>query len=550
MTAPRRSLGWRDHAFGLALGVAYVAVLLRTVRGLGYARDEGFYVRAAESYARWFELLARDRHAAMQRSAVDAAWAVNHEHPALLKSLFALSWLAHKKLHLFVDEGTSFRFGGMIFGGLTLWLLYAWGTQARSRAAGLAAALAYATMPRVFYHAHLDCFDAPMAAMWALTAYVYWRSRSGGLGWALATGVVFGLALDTKHNAWFLPPALVLHALLARGGGLRRDLQVGRVRVPLSLVAMATVGPAVFFALWPWLWFDTGARLVGWAQFHLNHEYYNMVFLGVTYWKPPFPRAYAPFMTLATVPTVTLVLFAVGALGWAFARVRAWRAGPARGPRDLGHTELLWAIGLFVQYAPWLSSSTPIFGGTKHWMGAYPFLCLFAGLGFERALAAIESVVSARVPRPLVGGLVGASVLAAPLAETAHAHPWGLSSYTPLVGGAPGAATLGLNRQFWGFTTGAVAGWLNDHVPRSGGQVYVHDTAWDSWDVLRRDGRLAPWVQPAVSPAPSTFALYHHEPHMEGVEYQIWVAYGTASPAYVGSYDGVPIVYVYEKPPR
>lgn len=35
---------------------------------------------------------------------------------------------------------------------------------------------------------------------------------------------------------------------------------------------------------------------------------------------------------------------------------------------------------------------------------------------------------------------------------------------------------------------------------------------------------------------------------MEGVEYQIWQAYGTASPVDVGVYDGVPIVYVYAQP--
>ena len=35
---------------------------------------------------------------------------------------------------------------------------------------------------------------------------------------------------------------------------------------------------------------------------------------------------------------------------------------------------------------------------------------------------------------------------------------------------------------------------------------------------------------------------------MEGVEYQIWSAYGTSSPADIGVYDGVPIIYVYAHP--
>jgi hypothetical protein len=30
---------------------------------------------------------------------------------------------------------------------------------------GLVSALLFAFMPRIFYHAHLDCFDVPIAVM-------------------------------------------------------------------------------------------------------------------------------------------------------------------------------------------------------------------------------------------------------------------------------------------------------------------------------------------------------------------------------------------------
>jgi 4-amino-4-deoxy-L-arabinose transferase-like glycosyltransferase len=546
-----------DHLIGATLALAYLIVLVMTARGIGYARDEGFYFRAASTYAAWFELLLRDPAAAISRASVDVYWSNNHEHPALVKSLFGLSWnFLFKKWHLFAEEGTSYRFGGMCFAAAGLWLVHVWGARARSRAVGLVAALLFALMPRVFYHAHLDCFDVPIAVMWTLCAYCYWRSLENfGLGWAITTGVVFGLALDTKLNSWFLPPALVLHALLVRGRYIWRGLRRGQLRVPPALVGMAAIGPFVFFALWPWIWFDTVDRIKGYMQFHLNHDYYNMVFLGETYWKPPMPRAYAWFMTAATVPAVTLLLFFIGA----GSRVRAMIASvfPARAlARGAGYdprgTDLLWAIGLFVQYAPWaLSTNTPIFGGTKHWFTAYPFLCLFAGVGFQwvsqRLWALAKEGVWARVPLRAVDVALGAAVIAAPLAETVHSHPWGLSNYTPLVGGASGAATLGLNRQFWGFTTGAVTDWLNQHVS-PGQTVYIHDTAGESWDMLHHDGRLLSHVAAAWSIPASTFALYHHEEHMQTIEYQIWASYGTSTPAYIGAYDGVPIIYVYAKP--
>ena len=75
------------------------------------------------------------------------------------------------------------------------------------------------------------------------------------------------------------------------------------------------------------------------------------------------------------------------------------------------------------------------------------------------------------------------------LVTTARSHPWGLSAYVPLVGGAPGAATLGLNRTFWGYTTASAAPWINEHAPREA-RVYAHDTLGASWDQLVRDGVL------------------------------------------------------------
>jgi hypothetical protein len=538
-----------DPAVALALAVTQVTLLVKTAGAQGYARDEGFYFSAAESYARWFETLARDPAGAFTRRVIDASFVVNHEHPALAKSLFSLSWLVlQRRWHLFAEEGTSFRFPGMCFAGLAVAVIYLWGAETKGRRAGLIAALLFALVPTTFYHAHLDCFDVPITAMWLLTAWCYHRSlTSRGWGWALVTGVVFGLTLDTKHNSWFLPFAVVAHTLLSRGASLGRDLAVGRLRLPLALIAMATVGPLVFVALWPWLWFDTAARFAWYVQFHTGHEYYNMEFLGETWWRPPFPRSYAWLMSAATIPVVTLSLFVTGLVRAGKERVLPVLRGerPADSP---GSVELLWVLGVLINYAPWLSPGTPIFGGTKHWMTAYPFLMLLAGYGFDWLAAALEEESARPWLRRAAPWLLGGASLAAPAAETVHAHPWGLSAYTPLVGGTPGAASLGLNRGFWGYTTGSVVDVLNDRVPR-GGSVYIHDTAWESWRMLQRDGRLRVDIRGVGSPATADAALYHHEQHMKGVEYQIWVAFGTTTPAAVAGLDQVPIVLVYVRPP-
>jgi hypothetical protein len=347
--------------------------------------------------------------------------------------------------------------------------------------------------------------------------------------------VAYGLLLDTKHNSWIFPFALLLHFALTRGAPLLADFKVGAKwwrRFPLAWAAMLLVAPLVFYALWPWLWHDTAARLREYVAFHTGHDYYNMEFLGRTYWRPPMPRAYAWLMTLATVPLVTLLLAAVGV-------AHAW--APSRQRSDY----VLWAVSILASYAPWLSSSTPIFGGTKHWMTAYPFIGLFAGLGFTHVLVSLRGFRQ-RLASP---ALVGACVVIGPVVMALHAHPFGLSAYTPLVGGAPGAATLGLNRTFWGYTTQSLAPFIDSTAPRRG-VVYVHDTALQSFAMFQEDGRLRADLRPSLDIAASDVALYHHEPHMSRVEQQIWVDYASVAPDAIATFDGVPIAWGYRRKPQ
>src|SRR4051812_18347251 len=145
--APQGAGNLLNHLIGAALAILYLVVLVKTAHGIGYARDEGFYFRAASAYSDWFDLLVRDANTATSQGAVDATWSNNHEHPALVKSVFGITWnLFYKKLHLFSEEGTSYRFGGMCFAAGAVWLIFVWGARARSRSAGLVAALLFALM--------------------------------------------------------------------------------------------------------------------------------------------------------------------------------------------------------------------------------------------------------------------------------------------------------------------------------------------------------------------------------------------------------------------
>jgi hypothetical protein len=269
-------------------------------------------------------------------------------------------------------------------------------------------------------------------------------------------------------------------------------------------------------------------------------------------------------MIVATVPTIVLVLALVGLFArmrpllrsmawtgalWPAARTQAWAA--PRDDDDPRGTELLLVLAFLVPLLPWvLSTKTPIFGGTKHWFPAYPSLVLLAGAGFHAVAGRLDAVVAPFVRRRwLAPAALGALLVLPPLAQAAHSHPFGLSNYVPLVGGAPGATDLGLNRQFWGFTTGSLVPWFNRHAAPGAG-VYIHDTTWEAWEMMQRDGYLRPDLRAVWQPAEGDFSIVHHELHMNEVDYQIWQAYQSPAVDHVLTYDGVPIVSVYRRPPR
>ncbi len=545
-----------DHATGAGIAFIYVAWLLATSRELGFPRDEGFYFHAASDYARWFEMLFSHPSQAFERSNIDGIWSNNHEHPALMKSLFALSWqYLHEKWHIFQDASTAFRFPGMVMGGIALWVTYLFGARAFSRRAGAVAAVLLGTMPAVFFNAHLACFDAPIMTMWLLSVYVYWRSlQEGGIGWAIAAGIVFGLTLETKHNAWILPAVFVPHAIFVCRKAIRREARVGRLPLPTSILSMAILGPITFWAMWPWMWNDTLPRVQEYLNFHMNHVYYNIEYLHKNYFGPPSPRSYAPVLILATVPATTLALFAVGAfdrLRALFQRVRARIQKKRDAPKgDRAETDLLVFLALSAPLAVFvLLSKTPIFGGTKHWLPAYPFMALLAGRGFdvvgEKILAAVSRI---RTDSQRMGAWAALFAIVAlpPVIITRHSHPYGLASYMPLVGGNAGGADMGLNRQFWGYTTEQLAPYFEKHAPPRA-TVFINDTAWDSWNRMVTERRIRPDLQAVGSPGEAQLGIVHHELHMSEVDYQEWVAFNSDAPDYVLTHDGVPIISVYKR---
>lgn len=536
-----------ERLVGWILALLTTIVVLGNQQDIGIARDEVVYMQHGTKYADWW--LGFGAQSITKTFGGPGPTDNNREHPPLIKTLFGLSEkLFHDKLG--INEVTAYRIPTAVLHGVCVLLVYLMALALWGFAEAIAGALLLLLLPRALFHAGLAAFDAPIMTLWFATIYAYWKCLDGR-NWPWQAGVMFGLALATKHNAFLLPFAIGMHYAVVgirnRAAGVR-GVVLHHWRVVVSFVVL---GPLTLIAVWPWLWFDTVQHVRDWIVFHTTHVHYNFEYLGDNWNAPRFPWHTALVTTLFTVPVVTLVAAALGAVSW-FVR-RAEVADPVRSPG------LLLVLSAAASIVPFLLGTTPIFGAEKHWMPALPSICIAAGVGVVWAVRLAVGSLSTLRALPERGqsailAAVVSFVVGAAAVETVTAQPYALSWYNALAGGAPGGADHGMNRQFWGVAARGVLPVLRIEAPAAGSpprHVYTHDAS-PAWGIYQRLGLIprtlpdAGWEQSGIDR--SKLAIVIHEKHFNRHDYLVWKSYGTVKPVFVLRVSGVPIVSVYRRP--
>ena len=555
----------RVVAAAICGAVSVVTILFSTRQGI--ARDEAYYMNAGERYVAYFDDLLTGRlKNPLSRESIDRYWSYNAEHPPLFKLLYGTSWRALHRCTCAIDnrwhpvvarlaagqhstigllsELTAFRLPTAVTFGWLCALAYLFYVDALgSRRGAIVAALLMFAQPRAFFHAQTASFDLPVAALWFATMYAYWRAL-GAESWrgAIVTGLLFGLTLATKLQSAVLPLALGAHWGWLAWMRHRQDRSNPDVRPLLSMLA----APIVLLGMWPWLWHDTLSRVRNYLAFHWNHEQYNFEYFGRNYNQPPFPWHEPLGMLVVTAPVILLVTAAAGILLLMRSSVKD----------DDRSTRALLLLSGALPIAVFMGGRLPIYGETKHWLATMPFLTLAAGYAIDRLGASLESelrIVGSGRRLAMSAALVLVAFVPA-AAETLRSHPYGLSHYNALAGGAPGGADLGMNRQFWGYSVKGLLPWLNQRLPPRA-TLYLHDTNEDSYNLYMRSRALRDDIVDASSIGEpgtrfvSDAALVIHEKHFDDVDFRIWETYGHVQPAQVLTLDGVPLVSVYLRNP-
>jgi hypothetical protein len=469
----------------LAATFGYLVVQLIGLPGIGLTDDDDFYIPAGRTYARWLARAVggpfQGDTSAWSRAGVHAAWncdACNREHPPLAKwAIGAGVFLLSDQLGVMPDYLAG-RLGIVLLSTLLAYLLFRLAYDTFGACAALFSVAALCTMPRFYFHSHVPTLDVAVATTYFLAVYAFWRARRS-FGWGLFAGVAFGLALLTKLNAPFLLIPLAVFALLRMRGATIEGGRLGLCAVNVALPAMVVLGPLLFFALWPRLWFDTFANLGQYLKFHLHHYGIYFYYLGTVY-GDVFAPWHAPFvMAAVTTPVVTLgfgLAGIVAALRDSFQRVRSSFTELDHDRRDLSTLILLNALTCIGVVA---FMKVPKYGGVKLFLPFFPFFALLAGIAFSRLVALCVRALGARLRRPRLAGGVLLAVCVAPSAiDLARAHPYHLSYYSALVGGLRGATNAGFERQYYDILYLELADWLERTYGRASssprGSLRVH----------------------------------------------------------------------------
>lgn len=508
----RGRLAWlREPRTWLALGVAslYLLLAIPSAREAGLGTDEIFYMKAAKIYGHYvFEAIT-----SLDPLDPDLLyiWSYNREHPPLAKLAASIPWGAVLVLRggdMPMEVSVfAHRLGPLFLSAAAVFLLTWWIAGTHGRWAGAAAGVSLTLLPRWFAHSRYAALDGPMSVMWLFTTWACWKGFHDRR-WALVAGVAFGLALSTKLNAFFLPLAIGLWALLAHRDVLEekaRALFAGRVasvaRSPPGrlLLSGALLAPLVFLASWPWLWTDTVSHLAGYFDKHLTHSHFPTHYLGATYQTPPW---HYPFvMTGLTTPLTILGLAFAGAV------VGLRDAHPRR--RSL---TILLVVSALVPLLV-LAGPTPTYDGVRLFLPTFPMLAGLSGIGFGAAVVRLRAAWPGTSVNRCALPILGLVLLALPgLHAYATMDPYEESYFNSVIGGPQGAAEAGFALETWGQPTADVVPWLNEQANASDplavylptGRVPIQyyamgDIGYVTHD-LKSGYELPAWIEPQHPP--------------------------------------------------
>jgi len=448
-------------------------------------------------------------------------WPFAREEPHGHPPFYALLGLTGDLLAPSWRELSRARLGPILLFGLTAGAIFSflatrWGKWAAALGSG-----SWVFQPNLFAHGHYAAYDGVLSSLWVLSVIAFISaveqepglgSRRARLAFSVAFGIILGCAAATKLTGWFLPLPFLAWAVLYRS-------RQGFITLGVGVIIAAVV----VFALQPPWWSEPVMGLLRFLESNLSRGTtipIKIQFLGTSYDTPKqsLPWYNTLVWTLFVTPVGFLVLGAAGI----WAAVRNWR-NERLGILLTGH----WTFLMMLRALP----HTPGHDGVRLFLPAFGLLALLGGLGAHRLLERFGRWAKVAIAAALAEGVISVAVM----------MPVPLSYFSPIVGGLPGAAKLGMEPTYYWDALGQEARrFLAENT--TPGKTFVFRGWATSWLYLRRTGELPRQVAPIDGDSPQWVVLQNRPGAFSDADRAL-VAEGR--PAYTLKKLGVDLIWIF-----
>ncbi|MCX7944972.1 MAG: glycosyltransferase family 39 protein [Deltaproteobacteria bacterium] len=536
------------------ISLIYFITLVSTVSEIGLTDDVDFYMRAAIKYTEWitetFSKALKGDFTGFVQSEIDKYWSYNREHPPFAKLVMGVSHLIFTKWLNITNNIIGIRLGIMILVSILGFVLCYTVYKYVGFLAAISSSLLLLFMPSFFFHSHVETLDAAVASTYFFSFSAYLASRRS-IKWSILVGIIFGLALSTKHNAPFFYAAILSYWGIKnidefkyiKGHGLKLP------KLELSLITMPIIGLLIFYLMWPWIWDDTLKRLNEYMAFHIKHYGIYFYYFGTIYEKP-FAPWHSPFvMTFITTPPVTIILGVFGTAIIISTLLKTYKNKADIDTEQQIFYELV-LVNALVTIGIVALPNVPKYGGVKLFLPFFPFLAILAGIGVQSMFELLKKKITQITQKNTIELTSSLAILLIPIIPAAYSTikftPYNLSYYNIFIGGPKGALKAGMERQYYDIFYIDLVRWFNKNLPPNAkvtflpnNKEYVRSAPYYKNDkILREDIRI-------VDLNNAEYLVLTHEERWR--EYpELYKKYKDYPNLYEISIEGVPLLNVYK----
>jgi len=518
-----------------ALFLGVLLLIGATAEDYGVSWDEPPYFHAIDLHLNWIKevgsnLASGDLRNSFDDSNIKAAWhwnPYNVPHPPFSRIVSAITKnLSGDRL----DKFSAYRLAPALFFAVLVTVTFLWLNELFGPIAGCFSAIALILIPNLFAYAHIAVTDLPLATMWFLTVYCFWKGL-GGWQWSIALGVVWGLALSTKFPALLIPVPLILWAHL-----FHRDKYAN------NIFALLFLAPVVMVATQPYLWQQTGLRVLEFLYEGISRGYrpdanFAVFFFNQILSSQQLPWHYPFYMVAVTTPEPILLLALVGILS------AIWL-------REQRSSVLLLTLNAVFVLILGLLPGAVLHDGVRQMLSALPLIAALTGVGFVVLTASLVDIArrSGKIQRitnlkAKVTAALFVLVCVNPAIDLYLTHPFQLSYYNRLVGGIRGAYERGLEATyFMEAITPAFLQTLNENLPKNA-RVNASFANF-MFEFYQREGKLRRDIRFSGSGPFDFYLIFNRQSALAPPDRQLMDS--AARPAQSVSIAGVPLVALFD----